>query len=438
MSDDEREIPTGRFSRFAKLSALSTQVTASVLAQKAKAVFQKDEDRLKGVLASQIRNAERIVDTMGNLKGAVMKIGQMLSLHDGEGVAPEVAAILARLQNQAPRIPWSRVREQFITSFGRGPEEIFQSFDTEPIAAASLGQVYRAVLPDGSPVVVKVQYPGIRDTLSSDLRNLRSMLEAMGVVSSRMDTRHIFAEIEARLKEEADYLNEAINMEEFRRLFEGDSRVVIPRYYPPFSSETILTMEWLEGRGLAQVLEEGLSEEDANTLGLLTFDIFMKQLLVFGTLHADPHHGNFLMMSEGRIGLLDFGCVKRFPHGFLEGYRALTRATLRRNRAEMIPLLVDIGFLIDDKNHKANDLLCEITEVALLPFMEDREFDFGQADLHGRLKDIPRRMMGIGKVSFPPDALYLNRVFMGEYFLLRRIKARANWRKMVEAHLGPL
>ena len=438
MSKDEREIPTGRFSRFARLSALSTQVTASVLTQKARSVFQKDEDRLKGLLTSQIRNAERIVDTMGNLKGAVMKIGQMFSLHDGEGVSPEVAAILARLQNQAPRIPWSRVREQFITSFGKGPEDLFQSFDTEPVAAASLGQVYRAVLPDGTPVAVKVQYPGIRDTLSSDLRNLRSMLEAMGVVSSRMDTRHIFAEIEALHKEEADYLNEAINLEEFRHLFRDDPRVVIPRYFPPFSSETVLTMEWLDGQGLSQALEQGLSEDDANALGLLTFDIFMKQLLVFGTLHADPHHGNFLVLPGGRIGLLDFGCVKRFPPGFLEGYRALTRATLRRNRAEMIPLLVDIGFLINDQNPRANDLLCEITEVALLPFKEDQEFDFGKADLHGRLRDLPKRMMGIGKVSFPPDALYLNRVFMGEYFLLRRLKARANWHSMVMAHLGQI
>ncbi len=430
-----QDVPTGRLQRFVKLSALSGQVSASVLGQKMVGLFQREEARARGALENQIRNAERVVETMGHLKGAVMKIGQMMSLHDGDGVPQEVSSILSRLQNQAPTLPYARIREQFTASFDAPPEALFQSFSQEPMAAASLGQVHRGVLKDGTVVAVKVQYPGIAETVSSDLKNLRTMLDATGIVSRRFDTDGIFMEIRARLLEEVDYVQEAINLETFRRLYATDPRVVIPRYFPKFSSERILTMELIEGLTTQQMLESGLTRGERNALGMNLLDIFLRQLLVFGTVHADPHHGNYLFLSGGRVALLDFGCVKRFDRSFTDEYRNMGRAAVAGDRATMVQSLVELGFLADDKNTRANDLLCDVSLMFMAPFLQNQEFEFGAADLHLRGSDIPKRFLALGKMNFPPDALYLNRVFIGLYFLLRKLEARGNWHQLMLPYL---
>lgn len=446
-SGPAQEIPTGRFQRFMKLSSLSGQVTASVLGQKVKGIFQKEEDRLKSALETQVRNAERMVETMGHLKGAVMKVGQMISLHDGEGMPREISEILSKLQSQAPPLTYARIREQFMHSFSLPPEELFAEFSLEPLASASLGQVHRARTRgalDGDPrsptregvaVAVKIQYPGIADTISSDLKNLRAMLDTMGIVSRRFDSEGIFVEIRARLLEEVDYVQEAINLETFRDLFANDPRVVIPRYFPHLSSDRILTMELIEGMSTQEMLDAGLSQAQRNQIGYDILDIFLKQILHFDMVHADPHHGNYLFLPEGRIALLDFGCVKRLPPGFMNNYRALTRASMDNDTTAMVRALVELGFLKDDQDAKANALLCEISRLFLTPVIEDREYDYGTSELHLEAADIPKRFLALGKMAFPPDALYVNRVLFGLYFLLRKLGAKGNWHRLLMKHL---
>lgn len=436
--DPKQDVPTGRLQRFMKLSGLSSQVTASTLGQKVKGLFQKEEDRVRSTLENQIRNAERMVETMGYLKGAVMKVGQMISLHDGEGMPKEIADVLSRLQAQAPPLKYERIEEQFRAAFDASPQELFLEFDRQPMASASLGQVHRGVTHDGQEVAIKIQYPGIADTISSDLQNLRTLFDAMGVVSRRFETEGIFGEIRARLLEEVDYVQEAINLETFRALYKDDPRVVIPRYLPRYSSERILTMELIHGLSTQQMLEAGLSQEAKNQLGVNLLDIFLKQLLHFDMIHGDPHHGNYLFLPDGRFALLDFGCVKRLPPGFMKTYRALTLATLNDDRAGMVTHLITLGFLADDKNVRANELLVDVCRIFLTPFLEDKTYHFGSSQLHELGQDIPKRFLALGAMKFPADALYLNRVFIGLYFLLRKLDATANWHRLLKSHLTTL
>ena len=433
--DPKQDVPTGRLQRFMKLSGLSSQVTASTLGQKVKGLFQKEEDRVRSVLETRIKNAERMVETMGHLKGAVMKVGQMISLHDGEGMPREISDILSKLQSQAPPLKYERIEEQFIKAFDAPPSTLFRSFEVEPMASASLGQVHRAVTLEGLPVAVKIQYPGIAETIASDLQNLRAMFDAMGFVSRRFDTEGIFGEIRDRLLEEVDYVQEAINLETFRALYADDPRVVIPRYLPRLSSERILTMALIEGMTTQEMLDAGLTQEERNALGVNLLDIFLKQLLHFDMIHGDPHHGNYLFLNDGRVALLDFGCVKRLPPGFMKSYRALALATVNNDRPQMLKYLISLGFLEDDHNPRANELLCEVTRIFLTPFLEDKPYNFGTSELHEEATDIPKRFLALGSMRFPPDALYVNRVFIGLYFLLRKLNATANWHQLMMRHL---
>lgn len=438
MQDEHHNIPTGRFQRFMKLSTLSSQVTASVVGQKVKGLFQKEEDRVKSALETQLKNAERMVETMGHLKGAIMKVGQMISLHDGEGMPRELTEVLSRLQSQAPPLAYARVQEQLQASFDAPAEKLFAEFSLQPIASASLGQVHRARTHEGQLVAVKVQYPGIADTISSDLKNLRTMLDTMGIMSRRFDSDGIFAEIQKHLLEEVDYVQEAIHLEQFRALYAHDPRVVIPRYYPRLSSERVLTMELIEGMSTQEMLDSGLSQEARNQLGMHVLDIFLQQLLHFDLIHADPHHGNYLFLKDGRVALLDFGCVKKLPPGFMKNYRALTYSVLKNDRTKMVKYLIELGFLENAQNEKANDLLIDITRMFLTPFLEDKVYPFANSNLHVEAAEIPKRFLTLGRMTFPPDALYVNRVFIGLYFLLRKLEASANWHRLMMKHLEQL
>lgn len=438
MQDEHHNIPTGRLQRFMKLSTLSSQVTASVVGQKVKGLFQTKEDRLKSALDTQLKNAERMVETMGYLKGAVMKVGQMISLHDGEGMPRELSDILSRLQSQAPPLAYAKVQEQLLASFDAPAEQLFAEFSVQPLASASLGQVHRARTHEGQEVAVKVQYPGISETISSDLKNLRTMLDTMGIMSRRFDSEGIFAEIQKHLLEEVDYVQEAIHLEQFRKLYAHDPRVLIPRYYPRLSSERVLTMELVQGMSTQEMLDSGLSQDARNQLGINVLDIFLQQLLHFDLIHADPHHGNYLFLQDGRIALLDFGCVKKLPPGFMRNYRALTYAVLKHDRPGMVKYLVELGFLEDGRNEKANDLLIDITRMFLTPFLEDKVYHFANSNLHVEAAEIPKRFLAIGRMTFPPDALYVNRVFIGLYFLLRKLEASANWHRLMMSHLQNL
>jgi len=434
----EREIPTGRLGRFARLSALGTQVGGAYLGQKVKGWFQDEGARTRALVETHVRTAARMADTLGHMKGAVMKLGQMLSMAEGEVVPSELAGVLRTLQAQAPYLPWPRIREQVERELGAPPEVRFAAFDPEPAAAASLGQVHRAASHDGRALAVKVQYPGIDRTIRSDLGNLKTLLKAGGFVLGQVDIDEIFAELQDMLLAEVDYLNEAGNLRAFGERYAGDSRVHVPEVFPGECSERVLTMEWVDGLPLDAFLATDPPREARDRAGATLVDLVCDQFLTWETLHADPQAGNYLFRPDGTVVLLDFGCVKRFPPEFVAAYRELIRACLEGRTEDGLDVFESLGFFKPSRRRQVAPLLWRISALFVAPYAEDRPYTFGEEDLVARGLAEKEAALSSGAVFSlrpPRDLVYLHRAVIGMYFLLGRLGATGNWHRVVRGYL---
>ncbi len=429
-----QEIPTGRFSRFMRLSALSAGASTRYLGQKMKGLFLNREARARGLMEAHRKTAEKTVEVMGQLKGAVMKVGQMISLHPEDGILPqELTQAFARLQSQAPTLPYPSIRAQIERELGSPPEALFAQFDEHPMAAASLGQVHGARLPTGEDVAVKIQYPGIDETVKSDLWQLRRLMQASGLVGRKAEADLVFRELTERLTEELDYEREAANLVAFRRFFASNPALLIPGVHPELSSRRVLTMERLEGYTLSDILARHPDRAWRNRLGRTLFSLLLDQLMDFRQLHADPQFGNYLFLDDGRIILLDFGCVKRFDDRFMAPYLDLVEAAVARDKARMAVQLAELGIL-EPGHSVALDLILAFTDVVLEP-MRRAPYRFGDtAGMLRRIRDMAPRFLAHPEIRMHPDMVYLHRTFAGLFFLLSRLEAEADWWSMFLEH----
>ncbi len=431
--DGERDIPTGRLQRFFRMGRLSGTVSSSYLGQRIRGVFQGEEARDRDLLRTHLRNASRMAETMGHLKGAVMKVGQMISLGDDELLPPEATEILKVLQSEAPFLPFDRIRERVEEELDGTLEELFAEFDEQPMAAASLGQVHRARTKDGAEVVVKVQYPDIDTTIHSDLANLKTMLSASGAFGRSFDLDPYFRELEEMLALELDYVQEAVNLEEMQRLFGAREDMQIPRYLPERSTERVLTMKLVEGVHVDAFVAAGPSDEARNRAGRALIDLIMEGFLRFRVLHADPQQGNFLFQPDGRMAVLDHGCVKRFERPFVADYRRAIRAHMAHDREAVIEAYADVGYIRKDAGPRTRKALWEIAEIYSRPITRDREYTFGSEPLAEIGKDTAMRHPACFNMRPPRAAVYLHRTLVGGYFTAVKLGARGNfYRRLAE------
>jgi len=409
------------------MGRLSGAVSSSYLGQRIRGVFQDDEARNRDLLRTHLKNASRMADTMGNLKGAVMKVGQMISLGDDELLPPEATEILKVLQAEAPFLPFPRIRERVEEELEAGLDELFDRFDEQPMAAASLGQVHRARLADGTEVVVKVQYPDIDRTIHSDLSNLKTMLTASGVFGRAFDMDPYFRELEDMLRLELDYVQEAVNLEEMRALLGDHPDLEVPRYVPERSTERVLTMEKVGGVHLDDFLATGPDEATRNRAGCALIDLIMEGLLVHRVLHADPQLGNFLFQPDGRVAVLDHGCIKRFEEPFIADYRRALRAQLGHDREAVVDAYADVGYIRQDAGPRTREALWEISEIYARPISRDRVYTFGSEPLVEMGKNTALRHPACFNMRPPGEVVYLHRTLVGGYFNAAKLEATDNF-----------
>jgi predicted unusual protein kinase regulating ubiquinone biosynthesis (AarF/ABC1/UbiB family) len=386
----------------------------------------------------QARTAEQLFKVLGELKGGAMKFGQAMSVMEAalpEEMAGPYRATLTKLQEAAPPLPAATVHKVLAEELGpRWRTAKFQSFDDTPAAAASIGQVHKAVWRDGREVAVKIQYPGAGKALLSDLNQLARVARLAGGWIPGMDIKPITDELKSRMSEELDYNLEAANQRTFAKAFRGDPHFAVPDVL--VNSEHVIVSEWMDGTPLSQIVATGTPEQ-RNAAS----ERYMQFLLVgparAGLLHADPHPGNFRLLDDGRLGVIDYGAVNRLPEGLPPAMGSLVSAALRSEAAELERGLRSEGFIKPSMSLDAEALLDY-----LQPFIEPlthAEFTFSRPWLRGvaaHVNDIRRPEFLVGmKLNLPPSYLLIHRVWLGGIGVLCQLGGTVPAREIVIDHM---
>lgn len=444
-NNDERndngsaERPATRGKRFMKLASMTASVATRYATTQLKGAFSNAESRERSRAESNRRSGEEIAATLGQLKGAAMKIGQMASV--GSDLLPrELADALVSLQKEAPPMPFSVIAEQIHSEFGAAPETLFSSFDPQPFAAASIGQVHRAVTDDGRQVVVKVQYPGVDDSVDSDLSHLKFALKASGMVNAvhKEGLNRVFEELRERLHEELDYCIEADNVRKFRDFHAQHDFLVIPDVVGERSSKRVLTLTYEPGASVSEVIEQGWSQDTRNRLGEHLVRMLVAQLFELGAIHADPNPGNFAFREDGTLVLYDFGCVKTVHPPTFEAWKHTLVSAVRENYEEVEKGMIALGARNPNGPPVEPSFYKVWRDIFIQPFdAEDQPFEFASATIH---EDIRRQVVQFLKVlnSFQPpvELVFIDRAIGGHYGTLRRLEAIGDYFPLIAPHLG--
>jgi predicted unusual protein kinase regulating ubiquinone biosynthesis (AarF/ABC1/UbiB family) len=381
-----------------------------------------------------LRTAEDVTRTMGEMKGAVMKVGQVMSMMTGL-VPPEMAAQLAALQAEAPPMAYPLVEQVFREDFGATPGRLFRRFDREPFAAASIGQVHRAELPDGTPVAVKVQYPGVREAIGHDLANVGMLISAAGMVSRGLDAGPIVEDLKAGITHELDYVREADWQERFRQLYEGHAFVGVPSVYREQSGGRVLVQEFLEGEPMRAAF--GLPQAERDRIGEMVFRFVFGSIYRHGLFNGDPHPGNFLLLADGTVGFVDYGCVTEFEPGTVEGFKRIIRALLEGDIDEWRTATEDMGILKRGAPFTTAELYEHMHWFWKPILAEEMAFS---PDLAGEM--IRRNTMTTGQggainrwCNVPRGMVFLTRINFGLAGLLASLGASGRWRAIVREYV---
>jgi aarF domain-containing kinase len=426
-----KKVPVNSFSRIWILGSLQARVAVGYFAYWLRSRFSDAEENQRLKSEAHLAAALKLFGTMGYLRGAVMKVGQMLA-NLPEVVPEEFAEVLSALHFEAPPMHFAMVREVFLDEFGREPEEVFASFDRQAFAAASLGQVHRARLHSGEEVAVKIQYPGIARTIRTDLRNLRLLLQPLVWGKEWHDTLAKLADIEQMLLMETDYEQEARFCWQARALFTAEDRVVVPQVFDDYSTKRVLTTEYLDGCHLDRFLatNPGQAERDHFTT-LLT----VATMRVYYRLHwfmADPHPGNFIFMADGRLGLIDFGCTRVMTDEEWLLICELEEANLERDETRFNRVIAE-ACLFDDPEEMEPDQLEIVRRGArwnMEPWLNDGLFDFGDREFFMRGVDGLMEMTRKRYTQGSPLYLWSTRFVFGGRAVCYRMKGRCEFRKI--------
>jgi len=423
MADDDH-VQTGRLRRLSRLAYLTARTTGDLLAQQARR-------KLGGGGGPDLRKAaERILGTLGELKGAALKLGQALAM-DPDALPAEARSIVARLLSQAPQ----RMQFEQVVEVVRSELGLFARFDREPIAAASLGQVHAARLQDGREVVLKVQYPGVDQALESDLANAGILVRGLSLTGETLDGRPYYDEVRAALLRELDYLQEAEQCRAYAEAAHPYPELVVPEVIEDRSALRVLCLTRLEGPSLLDVIESDASAEERFRVGRLLIFAIWGPFFHARLIHSDPHPGNFLILPDGRLGVLDFGSTKLLSEGFAATYRSFLSANANgRQRPEVGPALQRAGFRFHAEDvEDVYDLCDRLADIVERPIQTDEPYDFGTdpmvQDVRRLLQSDPRLALSIKP---PPEAVLFYRAATGLAQDLRLLRACGRFRPVLK------
>jgi predicted unusual protein kinase regulating ubiquinone biosynthesis (AarF/ABC1/UbiB family) len=364
MARESEKIPSSRVRRTGTVATLAASEAVKQFGTRAANLARSKSASEEAMSRRQLETAKQIVAVLGTMKGAAMKLGQVMSFLD-VGLVPEehrdeFQRELAKLRDAAPTVSFRQMRSVVEDDLEEPIDELFASFDPEPVAAASIGQVYRARLHDGREVAVKVQYPGVAAAVRADLQNLEMIMRLLKRMTPGLDVKAIAEEIRERIGEELDYELEASNQRSLARIFAGHPFIVVPDVVSTLSRERVLVSEYVPGVGFEAL--KGAPQDVRDRVGEIVFRFFAGCLYRHHQFSGDPHPGNFLLLDDGRMAFLDFGLFKRMDAEAVELELACQRAVVEGNSAELHRLLATSGFLPDPERVNPDHLLAFIED----------------------------------------------------------------------------
>lgn len=430
----ELAVPSGRLSRFLHLGRAAGSMMASGALEKMRRIPGGTEEALPHVLLTR-QSAKALAERLSRLRGAAMKVGQMLSL-EGDNLLPkEFAEALEVLRSSAHRMPDQQVRQMLRAEYGEDYLFRFRDLELEPMAAASIGQVHRAVTHQGERIVLKIQYPGVRESIDSDVDNLRSLVGLARLVPRGVDIEVFVEALKAELRREVDYERELEQLGAYRKKVEGDARILVPRPYPEHTTSRILALEEMRAEPLL-TWAQGKSQQERNAMGTLLFELLLSELFRFGLSQTDPNPANYQVEPEtGRLVLLDFGATRGVEPGVSLLYREAFLGIMDRDQLRLEEVVRRLG--VDNPEYpEATRLIVSLALEAAEAF-DDEVYDFGATDLQRRLNERAPAMKEFqGKLGAPPpEYVFFQRKLTGTFLLCRNLGARVPCRTLVERAL---
>ena len=431
-------MPSGRFSRLTRFGGLAGGLAGNVLLEGAGRLASGQRPRLSDLLLTP-GNVRRVTNQLSELRGAAMKLGQLVSMDAGDFLPPELAEILGQLRSDADPMPKQQLEAVLSRNWGRDWRKRFEYFQDRPLAAASIGQVHRALTHDGRDLAIKVQYPGIVRSIDSDVDNVATLLRMTGLIPRHLDVSTLLAEAKRQLHEEADYEHEARCLTRFRDLLKDDPRFLLPEVHPDFSTGEVLAMSYLDSAPIETVFTADQATRDRTATNLI--ELALMELFVFRTMQTDPNLANFRVErsakpGEERIVLLDFGATRSFPEKLAEDCRALLGASLAVDREAADAALRELGLIGDVVPKPKRDQILDLFELAAGLLDRGRRFDFGEEQIFETMREEGMKLAEDRQVYLipPVDTLFLQRKFGGIYLMCLRLKARVDARALLKAH----
>jgi predicted unusual protein kinase regulating ubiquinone biosynthesis (AarF/ABC1/UbiB family) len=436
MAKENEKIPTSRVRRTATVATLAASEAVKQFGTRAANVARSEEASEEAMARRQLETAKQIVAALGTMKGAAMKLGQVMSFLD-VGLVPEqfreeFQHELAKLRDAAPTVSFKQMRKVIEEDLEAPIDEVFSWFDEEPIAAASIGQVYKARLEDGREVAVKVQYPGVASAVRADLQNLDLILRLLKRMTPALDVHAIAEEIRERIIEELDYELEAQNQRALARIFAGHPFIVVPKVVGSLTRERVLVSEYVTGVGFEQLKK--YPQADRDRIGEIVFRFFLGCLYRHRQFSGDPHPGNFLLLEDGRIAFLDFGLFKRLDPGPVELELAAQRAVVEGDATALHSLLASSGFLPEPERVDPDHLLAFVRDaiwwyttadevVELTPEIATQVMIESSDPRSAHFREMRHQAMR-------PEHLFGRRMEMLTLAVLSQLRARANWHRI--------
>ncbi len=426
------KVPSGRLSRIARFGGMAGGIAGGMMLDGARQLASGKRPSVSDLLMTPA-NAMRVTMQLGQMRGAAMKLGQLVSMDSGDFLPPELTEIFARLRADAQHMPARQLEQVLSRHWGRDWRAHFRSFGEQPIAAASIGQVHRGVTQDGDDVAIKIQYPGVRHSIDSDVDNVATLLKLSQLMPATLDMKPLLAEAKRQLHEEADYAREGQYLTRFGELLTGSDDYTVPQYFPELSGANVLVMSYIEGVPIEAMVSAPQAERDR--IMTLMLELVLREMFEFGLMQTDPNFANYRYdTAQQRIVLLDFGAARDLPDPIVAQYRNMLRTALAGDTEGLFHAGKDIGFFNDRTAARHKDDIKKMASVAVDMLSVPGPFDFANTEFVGDIREdgmaiaADRRNWHIP----PADTVFVQRKLGGMFLLASRLKARVDVRAIME------